>query len=173
MMKRILTLSLMLLAVTLFAQPEEDDQTRKEKLKAHKVAFISTELDLTPEEAEKFWPIYNEMDAKMEEIHQEKRGYMKKMRNMGDLSEDEAYENMEKIFDLEAKENSLRKEYLGKFADVIGKKKAVKVYIAEEKFKRELLKKLKDHQNQRGRGGRGGPGGPGRGGPNGGPEFDR
>lgn len=172
MMKRILTLSILFLAASVFAQPDDEDQTRKEKLKAHKVAFISTELDLSPEEAEKFWPVYNEMDAKMEEIHREKRGYMKKMRNMGDLSEDEAYENMEKIFALETKGNDLRIEYLGKFADVIGKKKAVKVYIAEEKFKRELLKKLKDHQKERGgRGGRGG--GPGRGGPNGGPEFER
>ena len=173
MMKRILTLSMLFLAFVGFAQPEDDELTRKEKLKAHKIAFISTELDLSPEEAEKFWPVYNELEAEMETIHKEKRKLMKSMKEMGELSEKEAYDNMERIFELEAQENQLRTEYLGKFADVLGKKKAVKVFIAEEKFKRELLKKLKERPGKGGGRGGGGNKPGGRGGPNGGPEFER
>ena len=36
----------------------------KEKLKAHKIAYITERLQLTPAEAEKFWPVYNELEAK-------------------------------------------------------------------------------------------------------------
>lgn len=145
-MKTIITLLSIFSVGLLFAQPPGgpgSDDERKERLKAHKIAFISRELDLSPDEAEKFWPVYNELEGKMEEIHDEKRGYLKQLKNIDDLSESEAYSLTEKVFELEQKENNLRKEYLSKFAGVVGKKKAAKVFIAEEKFKRELLRKLK------------------------------
>ncbi|MBD3638775.1 MAG: hypothetical protein HUJ25_15585 [Crocinitomicaceae bacterium] len=159
-MKNIFTLIALLFVGVAFAQPDEDPrEERKEKIKAHKIAFISTELDLSPEEAEKFWPIYNELEDKMEEIHTQRRAYMKKLKNFDELSDNEAYEITEKLFELEAEEHALRKEYLGKFATAVGKKKAAKVFMAEEKFKRELLRKLKHQQEQRRNGG------PGHGGP--------
>ena len=57
-------LSLFLLVYTCaisFAQPPEDDNNKekREQIQAQKIAFISTQLELTPDEAQKFWPIYN------------------------------------------------------------------------------------------------------------------
>lgn len=161
MIKRILTLTLLFLSIAGLTQPQGgENQTRKEKLKAHKIAFISTELELSPEEAEKFWPVYNQMEDEMGSVHKERRGHMKKMRAFADLSDDEAYEITERIFDLDAKENELRKEYLVKFANILGKKKAARVFLAEEKFKRELLKKLKEHPGGQGGGHQSGGKGP-------------
>ena len=42
-----------------FAQPDRDEPKRSEKVAALKRAFITSELALTPVEAEKFWPVYN------------------------------------------------------------------------------------------------------------------
>ena len=179
-MKRILTIIALIAAGFTYAQPDDGGdgsnkskkEQRKERIKAAKIGFISTELELTSEEAEKFWPIYNDMEDKMEALHKEKKSSLKKLKNFDELNEDEAYELVESIFEIEEKENKLKREYLGKFASAVGKKKAAKLYLAEEKFKRELLKKLKDRPQGGGPGGRGGggPGGPGgRGGGNGRP----
>jgi Spy/CpxP family protein refolding chaperone len=134
------------LHVAAMAQPPGGPkQDKEEYIRTQKIAFISTELALTTEEAEKFWPIYNEYDAKMEEIRNERRGYHKELKTINDLSDDKAYELTEKILDCDTKEAALRKEYLAKFAVVLGKKKAAKVFYAEEKFKRELLKEIHHH----------------------------
>ena len=58
---KILTTLLLLFSLMGFTQ---DDPSKKEKIKALKTAFITTELDLTSAEAEKFWPIYNAFEEK-------------------------------------------------------------------------------------------------------------
>lgn len=160
-MKNLITLIALVFVGSCFAQPPGDHDNRKDKIKAHKIAFISTELSLTPDEAEKFWPVYNELEDKMEAIHKEKRQALNKLRDFETLSDEEAYNLTEKIFTLDEKETTLRREYLAKFAAVIGKKKAAQVFIAEEKFKRELLRKLKNGNDQQEHP----PGGPGKDGP--------
>ena len=72
-MKRITTSSLaliMLMAATfnLSAQGPGQGlgqgamQGEGEKLTAYKIAFFTKNLNLTPAEAEKFWPIYNQLE---------------------------------------------------------------------------------------------------------------
>ena len=149
-MKNYLLITLLLFGTGLvsWAQPQDDPkQDKSEYIKAQKIAFISTELALTPEEAEKFWPIYNEYDAKMDVIRKERKGYMKELKTINELSADRAYELTELILNTDAKEAALRTEYLSKFAEVLDKKKAAKVFYAEEKFKRELLKEIRDHEH--------------------------
>lgn len=128
-----------------FTQPPNDGdrKEREERIHRHKIAFISTELKLDSDEAEKFWPIYNEYEAELEVIRSEKRKYHKELKNIDELSDERAYELTELLFESDKKENEIRLKYLGKFAEVLGKKKAAKVFMAEEMFKRELLKTLK------------------------------
>ena len=131
-----------------FAQPhdkltKEEREAREQQIQVQKVAYISAFLELTTAEAEKFWPVYNEYEAKIEKLRRAHRVQMKKLHNIDELSEEEAYTVTEKVLDLEGQHSIIRKEYLVKFAAVLGKKKAAKVYVAEEKFKRELLKKIK------------------------------
>jgi Spy/CpxP family protein refolding chaperone len=127
-----------------FAQPPGGGkEERREKIKAQKIAFISTELSLTTEEAEKFWPVYNAYEAELETLHEERRKYRRELRKTENLDDDRAYELFELLFKTEKKESEVRQTYLKKFADVLGKGKAAKVFIAEEKFRRLLIDKLK------------------------------
>lgn len=141
--------SLLLLMVVFlggaFAQPNKKKrEERRERIHAQKIAFISTELDLTPEEAQVFWPVYNAYEAEIKEVRTERKKYMKELRHAEDLSDERAYELFELIFEAEKKESDIRLKYLKKFSEVLGKKKGAKVFIAEEKFKRELLDKVRD-----------------------------
>ncbi len=128
----------------LYAQPPNDGpKNKRDQIHAQKIAFISTQLKLTPDEAQKFWPVYNQYEAEIEKIRKERRGYVNELKKSAELSDDRAYELTEKIFATESKESQTRLTYLKQFAGVVGKKKAAEVFIAEEKFKRELLEKLK------------------------------
>lgn len=69
----------LLLSVSSFAQPKHDNDNKgdkcnwKERMQAEKVGFITDALELTSEEAEAFWPVYNaitkERETKMSNIH--------------------------------------------------------------------------------------------------------
>ena len=55
----------LILSVTAFAIPPHNQGGKndwREKIKAEKVAFLTTRMDLTPQEAEKFWPVYNQLE---------------------------------------------------------------------------------------------------------------
>jgi hypothetical protein len=46
-------------------QPVEGEQ----KIKAYYVAYITKELNLTEDEAQKFWPLHNQFDQEMKTIN--------------------------------------------------------------------------------------------------------
>ena len=66
--KKILPLLIVFISATSFAQDGSFIRKKKEQIKSLKVAFITNELALTPDEASKFWPIYNSFEEKQQEI---------------------------------------------------------------------------------------------------------
>ncbi len=150
-----------------FSQQNQDEQlTRQEKIKRLKIAFITKELDLTVEQAEKFWPVYNEREKKINEKKKARKKIAKELKaNLETLSEEEIKKKTTSILDSDIKVAQLKKEYNDKIAAIIGYKKATKLLSLEARFKRELLKKLNEPRKkpQQGRkpGGRqgGNPGG--------------
>jgi len=55
---------------------------KREKIKAEKIGFISTELELSPEEAQAFWPIYNLYETEIDNIRKERRTHMKQLKSV-------------------------------------------------------------------------------------------
>lgn len=145
----IATIALILVSFSTLAQGADKPQPRKEKIEQLKIAFITKELDLTTEEAEKFWPVYNEMTAalkKEKKARREKNAALKA--NFETLTDAEIEKKAIEILDSEIAEAKLKKEHTEKIAEVIGYKKAVKLLSLEQRFKKELLKKLNERQNQ-------------------------
>lgn len=153
---RIALLGMLLLApLSLLAQEdkEKDEKEREEKIDRLKIAFITTELNLTSEEAEKFWPVYNELDDKIRELKKANRKIEKEVRdNYETLTDADAKTKMATIFENDEKETKLRKEYAEKFSKIIGEKRSLKLLSLEHEFRRELLDRLREQP--------GGPGGP-------------
>ena len=67
MKKLYFILSLILLTTVNQVRAQEIDQNEKKQqdIESLKVAFISRELELTPEEAQKFWPLYNQYSKEL------------------------------------------------------------------------------------------------------------
>ncbi len=123
----------------------------QQKVEEVKKEFFTKQLNLSAAEAEKFWPLYNEMEKKTKALRKEKHQLTKEIKNGGDtLSVDVLKTKVNAIFDNESAEIKLRKEYFPKFGDAIGYAKAAKLPMVEREFKRQLLQKLKaDHGNDK------------------------
>lgn len=145
--KKIILLTVTLLATSLvFGQPKDGKRPNKEKIQAMKVGYITEKLDLTTQEAQQFWPIYNEFDSKMDDTHKAMRKMHKEETSIDDMSDTEVEKMVDSIDALRQKELDLHKEYHAKFKTVLPIKKVAKLYKADEDFKRDLLKKIKNHK---------------------------
>jgi len=150
-MKKMLLMCLLCLPVALSAQRtslvKEKAKEKKDRVETEKIAFITKELELTSEEAQKFWPVYNEYSNEREELRKQRRESIKVTEEMTDAEATKAIENM---LTLREKELALQREYINKFLEVLPGKKVAKLYNAEEKFKRMLLDRLNKKPQQSG-----------------------
>lgn len=135
-----------ILLVLFFIQPILlQAQNGRDKVELLRVAFISKNLELSNAESEKFWPVYNEYNEKIRGIKKNLRlSYRKKSEQ---ITESEA----EELFQLEMQsrqaEVDIQKQYSEKIKAIIGVIKTVKLKLAEEEFKREIIKSIKDKRD--------------------------
>ena len=136
-------LTVILLAFTFTFQAQNDE--KREKIKALKTAFITTELSLSSEESAKFWPIYNSFDDKQFELrHNKMRSLANKLKNSIDTMSDKdalAILNQMEDYDQELFEN--RKKLVTSLKPIISAVKILKLKKAEDDFNRTLLKQYK------------------------------
>ena len=160
--KRLLSTALLMTALFMIPQAYAqksgniDGKGRKERVAQLKIAFITKELELTTAEAEKFWPLYNEMSSSIKKERKSRKEKSKTLKaNYETLTESEVKKTTEQILDSQIKEVTIRKEYMEKIAGVITYK-AVKLLTVEQKFKQELLNKLNERRgNSQGNQGQG------------------
>jgi Spy/CpxP family protein refolding chaperone len=115
-------------------------QDRSENIEAAKVAYLTDKLELSPDQAQKFWPVYNEYENKRRELMRNYRGGYK--RNLEEMSEQEAKARIDEMFETKEKELALEKEYVTKYQRVLSQKQIIHLYRAEHEFTKLLLKRL-------------------------------
>lgn len=148
--KNILQVLLFFISFSFYAQNEKPDEKR-EKIKAYKVSFLTTELELTSTEAEKFWPIYNTYDDKQYELRHEKmKMYLRKLDNDNiiAMSEKEAASLLSQIESTDKELYNLRDKYNSNLKKILSAKKILKLKKSEDDFNRKLLKQYRDKANK-------------------------
>lgn len=144
--RKLLPILFLFLTFNFYAQSEKS-KDKKEQIRAMKVAFFTSELDLTSSEAEKFWPIYNAYDDKQFELrHQKMKSYFKRMKdeNLDKLTEKDATLLLNQIQDNEEDQFILRKKLISNLKEVLPSIKIIKLKKAEDDFYRKLLQQYKD-----------------------------
>jgi hypothetical protein len=137
-----------LLTLTALAQEEVvRDPKAQEKIKAARIAFITERLGLTPEEAERFWPIYREFSSRRQEL---KTQFENARRNADPAKSREEQEKklIELNFQLKQQELDLEKEYSGRILNTISPQKLMALRQAEQDFRALVLKQLQQRQMQ-------------------------
>jgi len=153
MKKTIITLITTVLLSTLgIAQPDhqgpEKNGPSKERIESLRRAYYTKELNLSPTEAEKFWPIYNafeenkkQLQKKMKQLHEDTSS----IQNMNGL---DVYGNKLELLKIE--ESQQMTQYIKNSAQAIGLDKAKILIGLDAKFKKEISERLKERkQNQK------------------------
>ncbi len=129
-------------SVIAFAQPGD---SKREKIDALRASFIAKKVNFTPQESQAFWPLYNEMNDKQDANRKTFRLQYNANTNY-DFATDkeaEAYLNAELL--LKQKEYEIYKEYYDKFKKILPLKKVAAVRRADDDFKKELIKSIKEN----------------------------
>lgn len=146
-MKRIILMfSAILIILTVNAQNKEQKGKRAE-IEAKKIAFITSSMQLTPEEAQVFWPVYNQLEDERKTLRKE----MKESRPEGpreDMSEAEIESAIKNQFKMKRREVDIQEKYFEEFKKTLPASKIARLYFAEERFKREVLKEFKKQKDR-------------------------
>lgn len=118
-------------AETTFAQ-----NTKKEKIESLKIAFVTKKLDLSPEESQIFWPVYNQYQKEIGDLILQRRAAQK----------DSDTDAVDEDLDIEGKIVDVRKKYRKEFSRVLSPEKINQFYQAEREFREELIKQLKSRR---------------------------
>lgn len=127
-MKKIFLLVLLYAGIVTTAVAQE--QRDAGRLQAYKIAFLTRKLSLTPEEAQKFWPIYNKYEGELRAARIEGRTTKKEI------------ETEEKIL-------NIRKKYSTEFTKAISEEKVNQLFKAEREFSTIVQKEFLERRNQR------------------------
>ena len=148
-MKKIIILILTITVSGLTFGQKPNIQERKEMIKSERIAFLTDKLNLTPDEAQKFWPVYNEYINKQDEIISQKHKNMREFnKNKDNLTDEQAQKIVETYVLLTKQENELFIEYNKKIEKVLPIKKVALLYQAEKQFKRHLMRKMRANKDR-------------------------
>ena len=128
-------------------QGNDDKKPRRwNEIMSQKVAFVTQQLQLTPEEAEKFWPVYN---AASEEVWKASKKTLRAIAALVNSTKDDATQSEEEIKKLVANLDNCKMNEIKTFnklfteiSKVLPLKKAAKIYGIEEQFRQHLIKNL-------------------------------
>ncbi len=124
-------------------------EEKREDIEAMKIAFLTRRLNLNPEEAKKFWPVYNQFSDELKTIRDNRSKAAKDVKdNLDNLSDREIEKMVDGEIAFRQQELDLMKKYNAQFKQALPMKKVALLYRAEEDFKRELLERIKERRAQ-------------------------
>lgn len=116
----------------------------KDQVAAQKAAFITRELNLTPDESEHFWPVYNQYDNEEQAVrNNQANDLLNAKENFDTLSDEQVSKLIDNEIKYQQQDLDIRKKYIEQFKKVLPMKKIARLYIAEQKFKIYLLQQYR------------------------------
>ena len=141
-------LAIYLVPVSLMAQDEEpltQDPKARERIEAARIGLISERLGLTPEQAERFWPIYREYNQRRGELVSEFRQAQRTAGPNADPAKQK--ELVELGLKLKQRQLDLEKDYSSRMMDVITAQQILNLRNAEREFQRMILNQLQQRRD--------------------------
>lgn len=137
-MKTVLRIAFWCLSLLLTVSAVAQDQDRQ-KIESAKIALITNRLSLSTEQAQQFWPIYNEYSERRKDVS-------RKLRQNSRSADGNAMDDLEESVELKQKLVDLEKEYNSKFLRVITAQQLQELHNTERTFNKMLLDRLKPNR---------------------------
>lgn len=145
-MKHLFTLLIIMYGLSASAQ--EPSPEALDKIESARIALINERLELTPEQAEKFWPIYREFGEQRKDVRKE-FDQRRKSFDPNKASEEENKEMLEMANQVKEQQLQLEQEYSQRILNVITTRQLNNLRKAEEDFKEMLLRRIRAEQMKR------------------------
>ncbi|MEQ8425858.1 MAG: hypothetical protein RIA63_14165 [Cyclobacteriaceae bacterium] len=142
---KILMVIVMLGPITLWAQ-DDGKQDPKARIEAARIALISERLGLTPEQAERFWPIYREFTQKRGELVSEFRNAQREV-DPENVDPEKQKELVELGLKVKQRQLDLEKDYSRRMMDVISAQQILNLRNAEKEFQRMILNQIQQRRD--------------------------
>lgn len=145
-MKNFYTLFI-LITLSLFCHPpssqaqQGNDSEIKDRIRAAEIAYLAQKLDLTPDEAQKFWPLYNQYTKEVEILIAERRKRNKAPQQNLQPADDKELGYERRMLDIKT-------HYSQEFQKVLPPSKAGNVFRSEREFRNQLIRTMKDRQSR-------------------------
>lgn len=123
-MKKIILFLFLLAGLKAHAQ-EPHNTNKEQKIEALYIAYISRELNLTEEDAQKFWPVHSQYDKEIRTLKLE----------ASELDKQQAILN-------------IKKKYQDRFSKILGPERTNEFFIKDGEFRKKLIERLKNMRQQ-------------------------
>jgi len=140
---------ILLIVILLFFYQLSFSQGRdaRQKIESARIALITERLGLTPEQAEKFWPIYNEYNNYRRDLVQEMQEARKNV-DMQNLTEEQGQKLMNLGMNIKERQLQLERTYSKRLTEVITTKQLLSLRKAEEDFRKMIIRRLEDRKRE-------------------------
>jgi hypothetical protein len=116
---------------------------RLSQLDNARIAFITARVVLTQDQAQRFWPVYNEFIAKRRDLNRSARLVRRDIDNPN-LSDTQLRENFSQDFAIRQQQLNLEKDYFEQAQKVLSLRQVAQLYQAERDFTKEVLRRVAD-----------------------------
>lgn len=124
-----------------------ENEPSEDKIHALKVAYFTEELNLSTEEAEKFWPIYNKHNEIYESLRDTEWDAIKKgLREVDTYTDEDAEVLLSRYKNYLNQRLENRLAFINELNDVISSKKIMQLKHAEYNFNKKLLKQYRSKE---------------------------
>lgn len=130
-MKKYLLLIAFFLGLTVIGKSQDDDKKEGSRIQALKIAYLTRKLNLSVEEAQKFWPVYNKYADEIRRVQAEAR------------------QNKTSVIIVDEKILNVRKRYNEEFAKALSTEKVNTFFRVEKEFNGLLQKEMMERRQQR------------------------
>ncbi len=149
MIKKITLIGIVFWTAILFSQ----EKRGREKIQAYKIAYLTEVLDLTAEEATKFWPVYNAYNKNRRTLYRaeksEIKSSIKEKGGVDNLTNKECTAMLAKISELRARQHERKLKFMKDIKSFLPDKKVLKLELAESEFNKKMMHRLKEQKGRR------------------------
>lgn len=123
-------------------QAQKDHDRHRERIKALKTAYITQELNLSKDVAQKFWPIYNEYEEKKRELHRREHVDLD-ISSPECIDEAKANNMLQEYLNVEQEEYVIKKQLFRDLKEIISAQDIIKLHKLEDEFHKKLIKEYR------------------------------
>lgn len=123
-----------------FAGTAQEKDQHRERIKALKTAHITEGLKLTSKEAQQFWPVYNDYEAKRRSLYRKEHADIPSMEC---VTEESAAARLDEYVEIEKQDYLLKKKYYKDLRNIFSAKRIIQLKKVEDEFNEKMMREYR------------------------------